>query len=203
MPPKRVIVIGGIILIFFLITWLVQANLTDPIDSYTSCATAGYQTYDTNPLSCSDGQRTFIGPSVSAPPSEPPISSVQFNILVDGDSKSNYPKAQQVITTQAQWVSYWSKVHSALPQLPPLIPVNFAVSNVVALSEGSQPTTGYNLQVTSISTSSIGTIVNVGEVIPTITCTVQNTPSNRYFIVETPHLQPPVSFHLITSKHQC
>jgi hypothetical protein len=199
----HVIVGGGIILIFVLAIWAVHADFTDPIDSYAACANAGYQTFDTNPLSCSDGEHTFIGPSVSPAPSTPPISSVQFTILVDGDSKGRYAKSQQLITNEAQWQSYWAAVHSSLPKLPPIIPVNFALNNVVALSDGPQPTDGYNLEVTSIATSSIGTVVYATETVPTVTCHVNNVSSNRYYIVETPPLTQPVSYKVTSVKHQC
>lgn len=200
---KRVIVIVGIVLIFGLLCWLLQAGLTDPIDSYTSCATAGYQTFDTNPLSCSDGEHTFLGPYLSPLPSEPPVNSVGFQILVDGDSKGKYPQSQVVITNEADWVNYWDHVHAWLPQIPPLLPVDFSQYNVVAVNLGQEATSGYGDEVTEVTTSSVGTVVDVNETVPDTKCKVQSVDTNPYYIVETPVLPTPVSFRITTTKREC
>jgi hypothetical protein len=186
--------------------WAFAAYSTELVDSYAKCAEEGYPISDTNPVTCSAGGHTFLGQrSASAPASTEPAvgESVPFDILVNGDSHSNYPNRQEVLITQAAWGQYWRSIHAGQKTLPPLIPVDFTQSNVVALSEGRRGTGGYNLKVTSIVKTEQGTVVNVTESVPTITCRVAQSVTNRYFIVRTPVLQAPVSFRITVDRHHC
>ncbi len=182
----------------------IAAGYTAPIASYADCKEAGNPILETNPPICRDGSHTFTGtPLSSAPPSSPQVS-VPFEILVDGDTHASIPaRDQQVIETEAGWKSYWRDVHRGLPTTPPLIPVDFTTSNVVGVSLGRQTTSGFGLKITSISTSSSGTIVNLTESTPTITCTVVQVITNRYLIVRTPKLTSPVSFHITPELRHC
>lgn len=200
----RLLIAGlGAALVIGLGAWLLRGHYTEPIDSYDSCAEAGYPISETSPPTCSDGFHTYRGADPAAATPQAAVTSVPFELLVDGDSGGTYPKRQEVITSQADWQRYWRNVHASLATLPPLLPVDFKTSTVLALSEGRQPTTGYNLKITSVSTTSAGTIVDVSESIPTITCKVAQVTSNRYFIASTATLAQPVSFRFTTTKHQC
>jgi hypothetical protein len=173
------------------------------ITSYAQCTTAGYPFTDTNPSACTADGRTFL--DAAAAPSAAPVAvtNLPFDLLVDGDSDGNYPKRQQVIRTETGWEQYWRQVHAALSTVPPILPVDFSISNVVALSEGGQLTQGYVLEITGVDASAAGTTIDVTESIPTLTCQVSNTPSNRYYIIRTPKLTSPVSFRTTTAYRQC
>jgi hypothetical protein len=184
--------------------WALTAARTTAIDSFAACRDAGYVVSDTNPPACSDGHHTFLGPRATAAASTGPVESVGFQLLVDGDSGGRYPRGQQVINTAADWAEYWRTVHAGLAQEPPLLPVDFAHSTVVALSEGQQPTGGYSFKVTGITTRATGTAVAVTETVPGPGCMVPQAVSNRYFIVHSDSkLTEPVSFRLSTVKRAC
>jgi hypothetical protein len=200
---RQLIIAVGCLLFIWFGAWLLVGQSTEQIDSFKDCAEAGYPITDSNPPACDYHSHFLLGPSTAATPSSVAATSVQFWILVDGDTGGTYPNRQRVITDQGNWQSYWSSVHAGLPSRPPILPVNFMTNQVVALSEGPQPTTGYNLDVTSIMTSAVGTTVYVSEQVPTVTCQVSNVRSDRYFIVETAKLVAPVSFVLTSTKHQC
>ncbi|HUD10772.1 MAG TPA: protease complex subunit PrcB family protein [Candidatus Saccharimonadia bacterium] len=171
-------------------------------NSYATCTQAGYPFTDTDPPACMVGNHTFLGAYTRPTPSQTPVSSLAFEVLVDGDSGGAYPKSQQLITDNADWVKYWSAVH-AWVTLPPILPVDFSQFDVVALSDGRQPTNGYSMSVTNINTSSAGTTVYATVDEPTVTCHVSYTTSNPYYIVKTPKLAPPVMFNISTSPHRC
>jgi hypothetical protein len=188
--------------------WALHAYSTELVDSYAKCADEGYPLSDTDPVTCTAGGHTFLGPRPTAAPAtaatEPATGeSVPFDILVNGDSGSDYPNRQEVIITDAAWRSYWRDIHAGQKNLPPLLPVDFTKNQVVALSEGQQSTGGYNLKVTSVVTGPRGSVVNVTESIPTVTCKVTQSITNRYFIVRTPVLRTPVSFRITTDHHRC
>jgi hypothetical protein len=173
-PDRRsLLVVGVVAWLFALGLWVLYATPTELVDSYTKCADEGYPVSDTDPPTCSAGGRTFLGPHSTATPavSAGDFGVAQpFEILVEGDSGGTYPNRQEVITSQAGWEAYWRSVHAGRSPLPPLLPVDFSKNHVVALSEGQKPTGGYNLKVTSVTSELKGTVVDVTESIPTITC---------------------------------
>lgn len=203
-PHHRVIVLIGTGLILILLAWLVRPGGTSPLDSFTQCALAGYSVSDTNPPICAAAREVYLGPVASPTPAQIQLTTQNFELLVDGDSQSNYPRGWQVITTQAGWVKYWSQIHAALPSLPPLLPVDFSQLDVIALSEGHEPTSGYSLKITGIAAGPSGSVVDISESVPTITCSVTpNPPTNRYYIVDTAKLPAPVSFKLTPEPRHC
>lgn len=203
LPSHRIVILGGIGLSIGLGLWIVRGYDTEPIDSYAQCAEAGYRIEDTNPPACKVGNRTLLGPKAAPAPSLPASTAQNFEILVQGDSRGAYPNRQEVVSTLPDFVRYWQAVHASLPQQPPIIPVDFKLYDVVALSEGIKNTNGYNLKVTAVTTSAAGSVISATESIPTITCPVTTAPTNRYFIVKTAKLIQPVSFRVATSYRHC
>lgn len=197
------LVVLGAVAATVAVVWALTGRATDPVDSYARCVEAGNPVMESNPPICRHAGRTYRGPLVTPTPAPPAVVTREFDLLVSGDSGGTYPQRQEVIRDQAGWAQYWKLVHAGLPSTPPLIPVDFTTSNVVALSEGRQPTGGYNLKITSITTSSAGTLVSVTEQIPTVTCAVTQAASNRYFIARTPKLTEPVSFRITTDRRRC
>jgi hypothetical protein len=203
---RRLVLLSGCFLAVLLLIWLLHAGATEPIDSYLSCAADGNPVSDTSPSSCRADGHVFLGP-----PETPAQtigagdlrSSVDFELLVEGDSGGNYPEQKQVIQNQADWEKFWREVHAGLPSLPPILPVDFSKSSVVALTYGRQQTDGYNLKVNGITASATGSTVDVIQSVPTITCKVMARPTNRYFLARAPKLQEPVVFRITTQHRRC
>jgi hypothetical protein len=86
--------------------------------------------------------------------------------------------------------------------LPPLLPVDFSASDVIAVSEGIEPISGYKMVVSNISASPTGSVVHLTETTP-VGC--GNTPSenNPYFLVKTPKLVSPVTYKITQATHSC
>ena len=181
------------------------SGTTEPIDSFAACAQAGYPITDSNPPLCQNGSANYLGtPVADAAPTTAPTTSSPFEILVDGDTHAPTPAYGQIqIDTEAEWQGYWARAHASLPALPPLIPVDFATSTVIAASLGVQSNTGYQLKITAISTSVAGDIVDITESTPTITCPVTERPTNRYLIVRTTKLTAPTSFRITKEMRHC
>jgi hypothetical protein len=202
-------VLGVCVWLLTLAAWVFSAHPTELVDSYAKCADEGYPITYTEPPTCSAFGRTFLGPRDAATPSPstpaggPAGTAQPFEILVEGDSGGAYPNRQEVITNPPAWQHYWGAVHGHLKTLPPLLSIDFIKNDVVALSEGQKTTGGYGLKVTTITSGPKGTIVDATETVPTITCTATKSITNRYFIVKTSKLTPPVSFRLTTDYHHC
>ena len=180
------------------------SGTTEPIDSFAACAEAGYPVTDTNPPLCRVDSTNYLGTPVAATVQAAPSTSVPFDILVDGDTHAaTPPHGQTLITNQADWQHYWAQAHVSLAQLPPLIPVDFTTSNVIATSFGMEANTGYELKITSINSSTSGSTVDITESTPTITCPITQTPTNRYLIVRTPIIAQPTSYRITSEMRHC
>jgi hypothetical protein len=201
---RRLLLAAVVVLAYVAIgTYLSRGKVISAPDSYAGCRNAGYPFTDTDPPSCDDGTHTFVGAYAQPTPTPAAVTSIPFDILVDGDSGGNYPAGQLFINSQNAWQAYWSTVHAGLHTLPPIIPVDFTQSDVAAFSSGPEPTSGYALSVTSVNGSVTGTVVYATLSVPSVTCKVTFAQSNRYYIVRTPILTPPVTFQVTTTHKIC
>jgi hypothetical protein len=200
---RRPIIVIILIVGLLAAAWLLRAFSTHPVDSFQACADAGYPVRESDPPTCSDGTHTFIGPRATPAGSPEPVTAIDYQLLVDGDSLGDYERIQEHFSNQADWQAYWRRIHAAAGTLPPIIDVDFKTSDVVALSLGRKPTGGYNVRVSGIASSAAGTSVSITETSPGAKCIVTDALTNPYYIVRTPKLTEPVSFKITTEKHEC
>ncbi len=186
-----------------IVVWIARPIETAPIDSYARCAAAGNPITQTDPPVCVIGAEHFVGPASSPTATAPPTNAQPFDLLVAGDSRGAYPRRQEAITSQGAWEQYWRTVHASISPLPPLLPVDFTTSEVLAVSQGRQPNGGYDVKITNIMTSATGTVVDVVETSPAATCHAPAVPTDPYMIVRTIKLPEPVIFRLTTQKRSC
>ena len=182
-----------------------------PIASYQACATAGYPIAQTDPPVCRVGSERFVGPAAPAASAavlgessqSAPRIGVTYDVLVEGDSGGTYPAGPVAIQTPAQWQHYWATVHAALPALPPILPVDFTSSSVIAFNAGRQPTSGYGFRVTGIMTGASGSTVRAIESRPSAGCPTAAKPTNSYRIVRSDRLTEPVKFEISVEERRC
>ena len=188
----------------FGIVTVTSAQKSSLITSYSACVEAGYPMVVAEPPVCRASNHNFTGtPYPSLTPVVAAVSTA-YETLVNADTHSSVgAHHQEFINTQAQWESYWFTVHSGLPSVPPLIPVDFTRFSVVAVSLGPQPMDGYGIKITNLTMATSGSIVSVTESSPTITCQVAQVTTNRYLIVRTKKLIEPVSFRITAEKRHC
>ncbi len=179
-----------------------HGNSTEPVDSFASCAEAGYPVTDSNPPVCRHGMYYVTGPvrSVGEPASA--VQSEPFDLLVLADSGTDTPRQQVVVRSQDAWISWWAKVHAGLI-LPPLIQVDFASHDVVIIIGGPKETTGYDYKVTAVSAGKRTAVIDTLESTPTISCPVISKRTNRYNIVRTIKLPDPVVFRNTKDNRHC
>ena len=183
---------------------IIRAGATHPIDSYAACVDAGNPILETEPPICRDGSHSFTGtPHPVAPTETEPMTSVTFDTLVDGDTHGDTPREQHFITSSAEWARYWGDIHESISPKPPILPVDFATSSVVAVNLGQHTTGGYGIKVTSISTGERGSVIDVAETSPGPTCVLTQSITNRYLIVRTQRLTEPVSFRITPETRTC
>ncbi len=175
---------------------------TEPVDSFSACADAGYPVTDGNPSVCRLGSYYLTGTTSTADVKSASITSQPFTLLAAADTGTSTERANVVIRTQAAWTQWWQKVHAGLT-LPPMLPVDFTKNYVVILIQGPKATDGYGYKITGISQAEHATVVDTSESIPTIGCPVQEKQSNRYYIARTPILPDPVVFRNTLESRHC
>jgi hypothetical protein len=202
-PARWLFALVGATVVVLGVAWLLESRTTAPIDSYAECVAAGNPVQESYPPVCRADGHSFVGAGEAPGPSGPAVVSQEYQLLVDGDSHGHYSHRQEVITSPEQWQRYWREVHAGLPSVPPLLPVDFDTSDVVALSLGAHATGGYAVKITDILASSAGTTIDVLEASPGPQCVVTAAITNPYYIVQTHHLPEPVSFRLTQEQRHC
>jgi hypothetical protein len=187
-------------ILIVLVAWVFTSRPMAEIDSYAACTAAGYPVAETNPPICQSPKRAFVGPVASIAPSTEASQGLPFDLLVDADSHSTYPRYTQVIKTQADWQSFWAQIHASIA-MPPILAVDFSTSMVVALSEGVG-LAGRHFAVSSVNQSDHGTVVMVTETTP-IACAEPTGTTNPYYLIRTGRLSAPVTFQVTPATHQC
>lgn len=201
---KWLIVAGIVAVLIIAFIIIFHPGTSAAVDSYKECVSAGYPVTSTNPPVCNDGHKNFVGPLASqAPVVEENIQTLDYTILVEGDSKGVYPAKNQVITSQAAWQSFWRAVHSKLPSLPPLLPVDFSKNDVIALTMGVEPTGSYSIHMLSLvqNGQSYQAVVEYRQ--PGPDCKLPTLKTDPYFLASVPKLHGPVAFETSTATNNC
>ena len=176
------------------------------VHDFDSCVVAGYDTSNTDPQICSDGRHTYAI-ALSSPPTTvatgPTGVQQPFDILVSGDSRSDYPRRMQVITSQADWSAFWNQVHAKLVPIPQLLAVDFSKQEVIAITAGVQPTSGYSVDLTGVLAGSSGASVAYQEITPAANCQLPKVPSSPYVLVATDKTIGPVTFTPTIKQRKC
>lgn len=200
---RRLMVSAGLLLVILFVLVVQPPGRTELVHSYESCAHAGYGISQTNPPVCHGPKQDYVGPAVADVVSNIVYKSQPFTTYVNGDTGNTYPRGQKLITNQGDWEVFWRQVHAGLSEQPPILNIDFSKNDVMAVTNGQQPTQGYVLKITAVLTSPAGSMVDVVEQYPTVTCQVDNHPSNRYYIATTAKLTQPVSFRMSTTPKPC
>jgi hypothetical protein len=109
----------------------------------------------------------------------------------------------EVVTDQATWVALWEEIwrnHSEAPELPA---VDFSQEMVAFVSTGSQPSTGYYVELRAALETGGGVEIQGIAVSPAKNCGVGAAITNPVDIARMPRVEQPVKFAVQPSVHQC
>lgn len=176
------------------------------VTNFDQCSAAGFPIQESQPEVCSAYGHSYVGPddgSAVAAAAGGVVQTLPFEVMVEGDSRGNYPKGQEVIRTQSAWQSYWAAVHEAVSPLPPLLPVDFTKYDVIALSAGVVATNGYSLQIGGVNIKDGAAQIVAHETLPGISCVVKPVKTNPYYIVRVAKLPAKVTFQDDQKVHVC
>jgi len=89
-----------------------------------------------------------IGLVGAAPAQEP--GAVCFLTVGKSQQSGNPERKNYVINDTAAWEDLWDKVNAGLSPKPALPEIDFTRRTIIAIFQGSQPTSGYEVTITNI-----------------------------------------------------
>jgi hypothetical protein len=201
---RKVLIIIAVLALLLIGGWIIFGpGYFARIDSFKECSNAGYPVSDTNPPTCNDGAKTFVGPLGTPEPPAVAYQTIDFQVLVEGDSQGSYPAKNQLITSQAAWQSFWVSVHRQLPATPNLIPVDFRKNDVIALTLGSKPTDGYTVRLLSLVNAGADFKADVQVRTPGKGCVLPTKATGPYYMAMVPKITGKLNFQVSTVTHDC
>jgi hypothetical protein len=205
--PFGGLVAGAIILglLFVGVAWWQSAHRV-VIRDFDSCIKAGYDASSSDSQTCSDGHHTYVAspsPPVKAVPAGPPASSQSYAILVQGDTRGDYPKNNQVVTTAAAWSELWARIYNKIKPIPPLLQVDFSQNEVIVLVQGVEPSSGYSLEVTGVTASVAGATVDYEATIPLSGCLIAGGPSDYLVAISTAKTSGQMNYTSTPKTRKC
>ena len=201
---RKTLIILALIILVILGGWIIFGpGYFARIDSFKECANAGFPVTDTNPPTCNDGDKTFVGPLGTPLPAAQAYQTIEFQTLVEGDSKGTYPAKNQLITSQAAWQSFWTAVHRQLPVMPNILPVDFSKNDVIAVTLGPKPTDGYTVRLLSLSTTGQQFKADIQVGMPGKGCNLPAHATGPYHLVMVPKITGPLTYEVNTVAHDC
>ena len=191
--------ISIVIIIVIIITLVVGQPKKQNVYDFNSCITAGNDVINTDPPTCSSGHTTYAqkidNPSAVSTPS---LIQLQYKILVSGDSRGTYPKSEKVISNLGDWTAYWRSVNNQIKPTPPILAVDFKTEQVIAITAGEVPNSGYSVEVTGVSVDQTTTYVYYDIIIPATTCSPKPGLSDPYYLIST--TKSPANFKFIPTN---
>jgi hypothetical protein len=109
----------------------------------------------------------------------------------------------EVVRDRGTWVALWQQIwrnHSEAPELPV---VDFSQEMVAFVSMGSQPSTGYYVELRAAYQTPGGVEIRGIAVSPATNCGVGAAITNPVDIARMPRVEQPVKFAVQPSVHQC
>jgi hypothetical protein len=109
----------------------------------------------------------------------------EFETVTKSFASGHPDKANYVVTTREEWERLWDAALSNTYPRPPAPAVDFAQHSIIAVFQGNQPSSGYDISVTKIEKSGKKLKVHVKEVSPDLPCKVLLVITQPFQIIQT------------------
>jgi hypothetical protein len=117
---------------------------------------------------------------------------------------SGHTEAQNyVIKEEAEWQSLWDKTFSNTSEKPPLPKIDFARRTIVAVFQGTQPSSNYEISVEEIVETDNSLEVAVKAIAPGKRCVVTGKVTRPFDIIEIEKTEKQVVFHVRRKVRNC
>jgi uncharacterized protein (UPF0248 family) len=129
--------------------------------------------------------------------------SVCFLSVLKVSDSSHTEEENVVINDNAQWQSLWQTLFTNTSEKPPLPEIDFTRRTIVAVFQGEQATTGYEISIEEIVESENAVDVTVKAVSPGKRCVLLGKVTKPLHIVEIEKTQKRIVFHVKHKIRNC
>lgn len=109
----------------------------------------------------------------------------EFETIAKSFASGHPDKTSYVITTREEWGRLWDTTLSNTYPRPPAPEIDFIQHSIIAVFQGNQPSSGYDISITKIVKSGKKLKVYVKEVSPDLPCKVLLVITQPFQIIQT------------------
>ena len=143
------------------------------------------------PLSFSIISTTFLLLCSAAVQGQQLQRKAEFETIAKNFSCGHAATANYVVTSREEWEKVWNAAYANTYPAPPAPEVDFTTRSIIAVFQGSQPSSGYDISVTKLVRSGKKLKVHVKEVVPDLPCKVLLVITQPFQIIETEKIDHP------------
>jgi len=78
-------------------------------------------------------------------------AELSFETIVDEVTSGLHERRREVIRDEAGWARLWAEVHEGVTPQPTLPPVDFSRDMLIAVTTGTRPTGGFDIEIRSVA----------------------------------------------------
>jgi len=129
----------------------------------------------------------------------------EFETIAKSFACGHTARASYVVTSREEWEKVWNAAYANTYPVPPAPDVDFTTRSIIAVFQGSQPSSGYDISVTKLVRSGKKLKVHVKEVVPDLPCKVLLVITEPFQIIETEKIDHPekVKFNIKQDLKLC
>jgi protease stability complex PrcB-like protein len=109
----------------------------------------------------------------------------EFETIAKSFASGHPDKTSYVITTREEWERLWDAALSNTYPRPPAPEMDFTQHSIIAVFQGNQPSSGYDISITKIVRSGKKLKIHVKEVSPDLPCKVLLVITQPFQIIQT------------------
>ena len=110
---------------------------------------------------------------------------VEFETIAKSFASGHSEKVSYVVTTREEWETLWNATLSNTYPRPAAPEIDFNEHSIIAVFQGSQPSSGYDISITKLVKSGKKLKVHVKEVSPDLPCKVILVITQPFQIIQT------------------
>lgn len=114
-----------------------------------------------------------------------PERKAEFETIAKSFASGHSEKMSYVVTTRQEWEALWDAALANTYPRPPAPEIDFTEHSVIAVFQGNQPSSGYDISVTKVVMSGKKMKVHVKEVSPDLPCKVLLVITQPFQIIQT------------------
>jgi hypothetical protein len=124
----------------------------------------------------------------------------EFETIAKSFACGHTARMNYVVTTKEEWEKLWDAALSNTYPRPPAPDVDFTARSIIAVFQGNQPSSGYDISIAKLVKSAKRLKVHVKEVSPDLPCKVLLVITQPFQIIETEKIEDPAKVKFVVKQ---